>query len=1050
MEIYSDDRYQLPGKLFTLQNMRYRRPPKASKRHGYTPMTAGILGGGAFSGVQRIDYHNNERLVYTEDGLYGYSEKPGQWALRGKGSDAFVTPQHVYFDQETLLRSATVEHNQGVWLYLWGEAAFNAIVTDDNGVILRKEPGGSSPKFNDFTVRCFSMGDYIYVIRRQTTALEWSRINVTSGSYIFSNPAAFGTAVTIGGQNLYDAVAVQGATNRFVMAWTDGADDIHVGLFDDANPPANVGGFTQPTITTTCDRFLTILAVAGEQIWVLWGSSTGGVIMAVVNISSGAVTTGPVAIAAAFTDTNRGTLIRHNSTQAIAAYEIAKETGSPPPSRYLPYTRYQRRNTSLVLQGTERILYDCALASRGWIETSDVGVNRYYIATVFQETEQGTGFVIQIGDDGNGELDPRWCATFGRGIASGFLSDAATVGDALNDGNRNIISNAVLLSNRQVAFVGLSKQKFIKAKLDDKDSIRFHRGVTRYIIDYGNGDLFSAVGWGRGYFIAGGRPSWYDGSNVHEHGFAWYPSFNRDADTDALPPAATNNDDLTETGGAAFTSGQTFRGVAIYEAEDANAQIHRSGYSRVMLDTIGGATSNLRFTVKTGLLTERLPPASSWWSSGATPPKQVYFRTPDGVGEAIYYRADARSGKALWPNPTAATNFDDFGAAVGDDDVALQLRDVLYVTGDILPNDGTPPCKFCCVHGDRLWLLGTDDPKVVWFSQPYVSTEAPRFNQALTLIFPTEPLAAASMDDKLVVLSSDRVYIVTGDGPPATGGADVGFDIQLITTDVGIRDVRSLLQMPLGLMWRSDKGIVLLGRDLTLNYIGKDVSPGIDPDTFPLYTCVGAALLARRSEVRFLFNTGVINDAAQIWWYNYEEKVWGIDQFVSGEDGTIMNPVSCTMFGDTFAIATTQGVWQENANFDDEGSFVASAIVTRWITLNDVLQGWLEVDEIQFVGDYGGAHTVSVTVLFDFSSDSAETFSFTKAELEAQKAATGTRYQFSVTPRTRQCRSLQIIAADAVDTAGGGGPTEAMALSEIVIRGRARKGLAQLASAARH
>ena len=83
--------------------------------------------------------------------------------------------------------------------------------------------------------------------------------------------------------------------------------------------------------------------------------------------------------------------------------------------------------------------------------------------------------------------------------------------------------------------------------------------------------------------------------------------------------------------------------------------------------------------------------------------------------------------------------------------------------------------------------------------------------------------ALGFMDDKTIIFKQRRTFAFFGDGPLPTGAQDTFSKPQLVTTDMGCDNQRSLESTDLGLMLESEKGIYLLDRSLQSVYIGADV-----------------------------------------------------------------------------------------------------------------------------------------------------------------------------------------------------------------------------------
>lgn len=1076
VDAFTDAKHVQPGKLAQVINGRFDAPPGIKKRFGFTTLTRSVndvdesTTPPAITEGVRLDFHLNEPILYTQRDMYGYSFVLNAWTWKGAAGDALMSKEGGYYDHGTDLQMCTTAINASYVLKLWGTLssdgapAFTANVADFTGVVVTK-----ATEDYLFDARCFAMGQWLYIIKLNSSvpsAFQVTRVDTTLSVVIIPTTQNFSPSVDVGqieggSARLWDAREMERAspnpTRRFLLVYMHndaGGNTIRVKLFDNGAPPVEI--WTR-TISEVPEHFLTVWGREGDQVFVAWGNASNQVRCIVLNESTG------VPVGAAITvssmvggDCMRGSFVRVNSTDVLLAWEWAKQAEAsppPPPSMALPFTEWRmiRNSSGATLQGSERTLYDCAMVSRPFADTA---YGRYYVAVCFHEAEQGTGFIIEIGNSTDGATDPRWVATFGRLTTSGFLDSRAAAQGNGTGGLWNVISNAYDIANpssqlRAFHFSALQKHKFTKvrrsATAGDIDEIRFHRGAVNFAVDFGSVDRFQAASWDRGYLISGGRPSWYDTFQVAEHGFAWYPSYDRDR-SDAT------TDDIVDDAGGTLIIGGDVQVVATFEHEDVNGMRTISGTSKVMTEAITANSRRLRLSRTTSLLTDRQ--AQKPWLPGTTRPREIYYRTTQGGTD--FFRAHAHTGFQISPDNTEDQVFIAETGFADQSDTEITDNEQLYTTGDILINDGTPPCRFAVTHGDRMWLGGLENRKEMWFSQPYVGTETPRYNGNLRLRFPVDIINAISMDDKLVCFATDRIFIVTGEGCSAAGGVDIGFRIQLVTSDVGLRDLRSLTLTPFGIMFRSEKGIYLLDRGLALDFIGRDVTNLLgDVDFFGVMTAaqtvVAAVTDTRRKEVHFVCTPLNVEQLSFVLVYNYDQKVWAKDELTFRASGAAMLPPSqrFAVLQDNGMVHVRSTAWADPD--DPTPVFVPLLIETPWIKPSTLKQGWSAIGEILLVGQLPGVDVdcqIRVQVFYDYESTPSENILFTEAELQVLvESITSSNFQISLTPSRQTC---QVFKVRVTDEDSGDGPDEGPTYQSLVFKVGREEGTARTRKEARH
>jgi hypothetical protein len=144
--------------------------------------------------------------------------------------------------------------------------------------------------------------------------------------------------------------------------------------------------------------------------------------------------------------------------------------------------------------------------------------------------------------------------------------------------------------------------------------------------------------------------------------------------------------------------------------------------------------------------------------------------------------------------------------------------------GTALDRNPSLMAKHAVKHKDRLFYC---NGSTVYYSSFQVGGEAYWFNPAFSFEVPGgtgDITALGSMDGVLVIFKADSVFVVDGDGPGENGGNGSEFTPpRQIMTEHGCTYARSLISTPVGLMFRSGIGIMLLDRSLQVQFLGKTV-----------------------------------------------------------------------------------------------------------------------------------------------------------------------------------------------------------------------------------
>jgi len=980
---YTDAPHVVPGKLREAENVRFRDPPKCGKRYGFASRSAALTRPGSITTGKRLIAHGKESLLVDGVNVFRYAPGIDRWDNAGKTSDAHVDIERLRRDMSAsvYITQGQCAINAGVLVAFWSgsnstltcsmiDAASGSVLYEDNIV-------GVTTWSN---LRVFALGGYVYAVWQQALSYAYyTRVDV--GAVLPSVPPA--AAVTMTAQPhstvVLDAAPVEGE-DAFVISYAKlNSRELHVDKIDLSNAiVANYVG-SQVCVDNTSTA---VTCTSGEGAYAIFNDAAGPSVRARV-LTSGLVDVGSNSLHPGTRDAPKVTVARYSATAALVCWEVAEAS----PDR--AYMEWRVVDYLAVPAGTGTEIARLTIHSKPWsyngrnyIVAAQDG-RRYlpkadplvYVKPAHSsaagiyadQSTEPTYFLLELTTGSATLMDAvqsaRWVGNWLRGVA---YPSAVTAGVAAAAKGEWVVCVG---ERTRVRFGGGDDTTVIKG---------FRWGLDLARINLDNDVRFASASWGGVRLLAGARLSAYDGDDVHEVGFSRRP------ENWLVPTYAAV--------GGWLQSATTYTCVFVYEWEDARGNICRSAPSDVLqfLTPPGGATRYARFVLKEEPISQH---------KGV---RVVPYRTVAG-GAGPFYR-DSTNGFPASYGVTieVGRQFADAAVAGGYND-QLEKNEVLYTTGDILDNAGPPPCKVVVHHGDRIWLGGTDDAVWLWFSQPLAENDEPRFNEGLRLYIGEPVTAMASMDDQLVVWSAARTYLVSGQGPPATGGLDVGFTVSQISSDTGCANWRSVVLTPMGLMFQGRQGLYLLGRSLQMEWLGAEVR-----DTLDQYPQIAAATLSPYStEVMFVANSSV---ASRVLVYNYALKAWTVD---TPPDADILHTsAAATLSGtsDAFRYALLQAngaVWDErDGEHRDDAAPVPWHITTAWLKLN-TLQGWQRIRKVLLLlhrvtgkAPFG----VQVKVAYDYNSLSwSHTYSFAAAQITALEDD-----QIEIALRRQQCEAVRL------------------------------------------
>lgn len=407
----------------------------------------------------------------------------------------------------------------------------------------------------------------------------------------------------------------------------------------------------------------------------------------------------------------------------------------------------------------------------------------------------------------------------------------------------------------------------------------------------------------------------------------------------------------------------------------------------------------------------------------ANPVKLVVYRS--SVAQPVFYQATSISAPILNNLAVDSLTFTDI---LPDTDIIG--NNILYTTGGVVENIGAPAASAVTLFKSRLFLIDAEDKNLLWFSKQVIEAVPVEMSDLFTLyIAPTVssegstgPMRAlAALDDKLIIFKRDAIYYITGTGPDNTGANNDFSEPIFVTSTVGCSNQRSIAFIPEGLMFQSDKGIWLLGRDLSTKYIGAPV------EAYNANRVLSAVTVPGTNQVRFTLDNGVTL------MYDYFYGQWGTFNGIPA--------VSSTLYQGLHTYINAQGkVFQETpGQYLDGSSPTLLSLTTSWLNLAG-LQGYERAYFFYLLGTYLSPHKLTVQIAYDYNASptqttivSPENFSGTYGlepgayGADSPYGGSGQLEQWRVFLQKQTCQSFQITITETFDsffgTAAGAGLT---------------------------
>lgn len=448
----------------------------------------------------------------------------------------------------------------------------------------------------------------------------------------------------------------------------------------------------------------------------------------------------------------------------------------------------------------------------------------------------------------------------------------------------------------------------------------------------------------------------------------------------------------------------TYSYVAIQKYIDKNGQITRSSPT---LAVATGSISSKKVTVTFG--------AAPYGLRSKQCSIEVYRTLSTG---SVFYYVGEVSADMYGTIPTYTDN------AI---DSSISDNTILYTEGGVLGNDPAPNCKLVCQGGNRLWVAGLEDENEVAYSKKKLFGESVSFSDFFRIRFDSSQYnitggitAIGYMDGSFIAFKRNSIFYVRGDGPNELGQNDSFTDPEMISSDTGCTEPRSVVLTPEGLMFKGEKGIYLLGRGLNTSYIGSGV------ESFNSYNVTSAVLVDSKNQVIFTLVDSNTNNKYKLV-YDYFSKQWSSDTGIRAIDGDILDGSHIVLDSSTSIPAQ-----QTPSVYSDNGTVFSSKIKTPWIKVSGV-QDFSRMWSISIVGNFKSAHTLRVTAYYDYTTDYSEVYDVLPLISDSQ-------YQYRIHLKKQKCESVQFVIED-INPVG-----ESMILTAISLEVGAKQGTMKLAA----
>lgn len=469
------------------------------------------------------------------------------------------------------------------------------------------------------------------------------------------------------------------------------------------------------------------------------------------------------------------------------------------------------------------------------------------------------------------------------------------------------------------------------------------------------------------------------------------------ADLGFLQPPAIDIDPLTGlgTGAGPYYDEGVYVFIARYEFLDDRGVLHVSPWSTPAAVEIATASTydSITMAVRGTCLTQH-----GRRGGGRRYSVAIYRTEVDGAAAGVirYYRLTE------YGDEDYQFDFGDESLTYVDspqDVTALGLG--VWTTAGRLPPLAPPPPRDLLACKGRLWIVPADASREVWFSQQILADEVPWFHPGLSVqLLDTEEQieALASLDDRVVVFTRTRIYVIEGDGPLDTGaGAFVGPN--LVSSAFGCTERRSVISTSRGVYFLAACGLCLLDRGLSVQVVGDPVRDLTESGTLEGVTYDEA-------QARVIWHRRYGEGLSSLVLYDERHAIWTTADSLELD---ALRGLTWDRGRSALILAYVFGVCQEGygatPGLDGDAAdptWFGATIRSPWLRTGEV-GSWSMLRCFHLEAEAGAPSTCQLQLDFDYSEAGRQTCS-----LDFSTATRGDRLVRQVAPKSQTAQAFRV------------------------------------------
>jgi len=1005
-----DERVLPVGKLLECHNGYFDKTGALTQRKGFSKMTVVTAVGGNLPDARQIFSTGDELCVLGNNRLFAYNTAHARWYDRGYVSPFTGRLSPVHRDEYTYPQSDMDEDATGKYLMYAAQrqrrvdpdtvsasyeyALMLSVRGEDGGVLITPTEYVASVaaatkvhgvRASHCTGKLLAFG-----MRGQAAPADidvWEYATATPQTAP-TGPTTLTAAAFQGLDNVRTYDVTHMATGEYCLAYVENTNQ---DIVLDVNNAAHV---TQHTLTISDNRVY-------ERVAVNLSPTTGNIYVATyTDAAVGAdrvdlycyddsltLQWGPINLdSPSATKTVQNIGVCESNARVVVVWTVV-DTG--------PEHETHSRSTNLsgAALDTESVTYNCYARSRPFnhdlrtfcVCSSSLGDTEFEVSVVLDLNVNETG-----GRAGTHETVGVFDVGVGPSVNTVQVKDV----EANNFGSCNTVVTTATGEYRTMS---------ISQRWHQTDALACKYASDELTLEFNLAPQVATVTRGCA-MVGGGKVSWYAGDVAEEVGFVSAPVI-RSATGIALtvPGYAPGN----------LVTGSTYRYQAVWQFYDIKGNLHRSApcaYVEGAIDAGPPIEKAVQLNIRTMPFSRRFGETDR----GAA---AVVYRNASGDG-AVYKQCSPPIYMPLNSNSAIDITWYDDGSLFDAGPPEVTGGTAIYIASGEIEAVQPEGARLISVASERVWLADFYRRDRIQYSKRYApgtATEvsvAPEFNEGFGLMVPSgeRVTGLVELDDNMVVLTPNEIYIIGGSGPDDNGAGNDFSGLRKVASDSGTSEPRSVVAYPGGVMFLSHGSFYNLNRGHSLE-IMDDVDDILE--SYP--TVTSAVLVPGQQHIRFTA-VDAAGTSGVIIIFDYRVRAWMYwsPTTVAGAKAPLVS--ACVHDGVYYGIQADGTIWYEDSasSFDDSTKFIPFQVECAWLQRGQQ-GGWQRARYASALLKYLGPHQLKFSIFNDFETAASQEVTYTEAQVLAFAATP--REQPMVHITRQQCQAVKF-RVESLESAG--------------------------------